>query len=263
MSPSVEGLNLHPYLLLPGDSKRLATLLESLIRSSSSSAPPSTSTSPTETTTTTTTTTTSSSPSLTPSPELKLYSDILYANHHSLGLSLSYKPNSKTSKLPKVIDEINWAKLKLVGVDVYNPETWKGQESKGTENKKKLEYRPFPRYPIVISVPASAVADAPTSTTTKNTTTATSDPSSPTTVLVHPTTQAHDFTSSLGEPDRKGGGAGSMGIWCEWTQLGVMVEFASAGLEAWDKGRDVRWMVLSLFERGDEVVVEGAEAKDR
>ncbi|KDE08375.1 hypothetical protein MVLG_01413 [Microbotryum lychnidis-dioicae p1A1 Lamole] len=258
MSPSVEGLNLHPYLLLPGDSKRLATLLESLTRSSTSSAPTSTSTSPTATTTT--------SPSSPPSPELKLYSDILYANHHSLGLSLSYKPRSKTSKLPKLIDEINWAKLKLVGVDVYNAETWKGQESKGTGDKKKIEYRPFPRYPIVISVPASAVADAHTSTTTKNTTTTTtttSGPSSPTTFLVHPTTQAHEFTSSLGEPDRKGGGAGSMGIWCEWTQLGVMVEFASAGLEAWDKGRDARWMVLSLFERGDEVVVEGAEGKDR
>ncbi|SCV74388.1 BQ2448_6820 [Microbotryum intermedium] len=248
---SSPGLNLHPYLLLPGNSKRLSSLLESLTTSSSSS-----STSIASSTTTTATSSSSSSSPLPhpPTPELKLYSDILYVNHHSLGLSLSYKPHATAYKLPKTVQEVDWSKLRLVGMDVYNYEA---------RNQKKLEegrdtkqvYKTFPCYPIIISVPASAVVDTTTTTiTSSSSTTPSTTPStpskSPTTFPIVPTTQAHEFTSSLGEPDRKGGGAGTMGIWCEWTQLGLMVEFASAGLQAWEKGRDARWKVLSLFESG-------------
>lgn len=41
-----------------------------------------------------------------------------------------------------------------------------------------------------------------------------------------------------------------MGIWTEWTGIGLMVEYASGGLQAWDKGGEATWKVLSVFERG-------------
>jgi len=63
-----------------------------------------------------------------------------------------------------------------------------------------------------------------------------------------------DFVRCLGEPDRKGGGAGplsgSIGIWCEWSRDGVMVEFGgdeARGPQAWERGKDAVWKVITLF----------------
>jgi hypothetical protein len=63
-----------------------------------------------------------------------------------------------------------------------------------------------------------------------------------------------DFVAALGEPDRKGGGAGpssgSINIWCEWTKEGVMVELGgrdARGPQAWDKGKDAKWKVISFY----------------
>jgi len=63
-----------------------------------------------------------------------------------------------------------------------------------------------------------------------------------------------DFVAALGEPDRKGGGSGpssgSIGIWVEWTRDGLMVEFGgddSRGPQAWERGKDALWRVISVF----------------
>jgi len=73
---------------------------------------------------------------------------------------------------------------------------------------------------------------------------------------VHPSTTGKDFVAYFGEPTRKGGGGGpaggSIGIWCEWTDAGIMVEFGgdeAGGLQAWEKGKDATWAVLTFFIR--------------
>lgn len=50
-----------------------------------------------------------------------------------------------------------------------------------------------------------------------------------------------------------------MGIWTEWTKEGIMIEWKSSGLGAWDKGGESKWRVLSLFEGG---VGKGKEDDD-
>nr|GAT44069.1 predicted protein [Mycena chlorophos] len=74
------------------------------------------------------------------------------------------------------------------------------------------------------------------------------------TFAVGPETTGKDFVEALGEPARKGGGAGpssgSIGIWCEWTKDGVMVEFGgieATGAQAWERGKDAVWRVMTLF----------------
>ncbi|KAG1908249.1 uncharacterized protein F5891DRAFT_1124102 [Suillus fuscotomentosus] len=68
------------------------------------------------------------------------------------------------------------------------------------------------------------------------------------------TSNGKDFVSCLGEPDRKGGGAGpssgSIGIWCEWLKHGIMVEFGgdeARGPQAWERGKDAIWRVITVF----------------
>ena len=67
-------------------------------------------------------------------------------------------------------------------------------------------------------------------------------------------TSGKDFVQALGEPDRKGGGAGpssgSIGIWCEWSKDGVMVEFGgdeAKGPQAWERGKDAAWKIITIF----------------
>ena len=64
-----------------------------------------------------------------------------------------------------------------------------------------------------------------------------------------------ELVSVLGEPDRKGGGAGpstgSIGIWCEWSKDGLMIEFGgddARGPGAWERGKDAVWKVITLFQ---------------
>jgi len=46
-------------------------------------------------------------------------------------------------------------------------------------------------------------------------------------------------------------GPGSINIWCEWTKLGLMVEFGGEkvlGPNAWEEGKDAPWKVVTIFE---------------
>lgn len=68
---------------------------------------------------------------------------------------------------------------------------------------------------------------------------------------IGPGTTAKEFVQTLGEPNRKGGGlgplSGSIGIWCEWTNIGVMIEFGGVEAHGWDTGSDAIWKELTVF----------------
>ncbi|KAK4703044.1 hypothetical protein P7C70_g3180, partial [Phenoliferia sp. Uapishka_3] len=177
-----------------------------------------------------------------PTPEVKAFSDSVYFNLHPIGVSLvfhpaeGYKPKSGSTR-----EELQDEDLALASIDIYNheaalnapPPTTKTQATPRAPSSLKPVFAAFPAYPIAISHPSTAEPGASLAT-----------------LLVDPNTQGKDFVVALGEPDRKGGGEGSIGIWTEWTALGVMVEFASGGLQAWDKGGDAVWKTLTIFERG-------------
>ena len=132
-------------------------------------------------------------------------------------------------------------RIRLASIDVYNheasiqePPTRKtSAASRPSRNSaSKPTFSAFPRYPLFVAYPP---VDTPDQFKVFS---------------ISPETTGKEFSNTLGEPDRKGGGEGSMGIWCEWTGVGLMVEFASGGLQAWEKGADAKWKVITVFERG-------------
>ncbi|GAA5991554.1 hypothetical protein JCM5350_002612 [Sporobolomyces pararoseus] len=218
---SREGIDLAPLLGLSPTAPELSKLLSSLFPSSSS-------------------------PSLA-TPSIASYPDIVYLSYHSLGLSLSFEPTISSYK-PKYkltsLDQLECDKLYCVGIDIYNHE----QEEQDAESQKKKqttsktstakEYDQFPLYPILLPPPSS----------------------NPTPFPLTPTTTGKELVAVYGEPTRKGGGdTKGMGIWTEWTKEGIMIEWKSSGLGAWDKGGESKWRVLSLFEGG---VGKGKEDDD-
>ena len=174
-----------------------------------------------------------------PEPEVKAFSDSVYFSLYPLGVSLvfhprdGYKPKTGATRAELKDDD-----LALASIDIYNHEaslqapTTKTQAAPRAASSRKPTFAAFPAYPLAIAHPS------------------TSSPSDVQTFLVDPATKGRDFVVALGEPDRKGGGEGSIGIWTEWTQLGIMVEFASGGLQAWDKGGGAVWKTVTIFERG-------------
>lgn len=148
--------------------------------------------------------------------EPKIYSDCVYFNYYALGFSLMFAPQS--SYKPRLPLALNM--LRLQSIDVYNA---KGSVARGTP------YSTFPALPIDVFSLEN------TSLTVENTTT------------------GKEFVHILGEPSRKGGGtgasSGSIDIWCEWTKLGLMVEFQSnaRGLQPWEQGKDAIWKALTVF----------------
>lgn len=218
---------LHALLSLPPSSPRLSSFLLSLSSSASPPAP----------------------------PTLKSYSDILYLSYQPLGLSLSFTPllsSTPSFTIPSSISLTDLLagtyddKLQLSGIDVYNHATAPLPSSTKRTTVKKSEYDAFPIYPI--QLPATTEEGQ--------------------NVLLKPETTGLELVKALGEPQRKGGGGGhtpGMGIWTEWTlplpveegdvkqqggekkEVKVMVEWASSGLQAWDKGGESGWRVLSVF----------------
>ncbi|KAH8099431.1 hypothetical protein BXZ70DRAFT_895087 [Cristinia sonorae] len=167
-------------------------------------------------------------------PEVKAYPDAVYYNYYPLGLSLQFKPvNGYKPKTAATHDELQPENLVLDGIDIYNvPKPQPGASS----SKTKPAYASYPIDPFDLSR-ASLL-----------------DKTRPSSLSVSSTTTGKDFVASLGEPDRKGGGAGpssgSIGIWCEWSKDGVMVEFGgdeSRGPQAWERGKDATWKVISIF----------------
>lgn len=164
------------------------------------------------------------------SPEVKSYPDCVYLNYFSLGMSLLFKPiNGYKPKSGQTLEDLRDKDLILDGVDFYNTPSLENQRNKNS-------YSTYPVNPFILIL------------------TTLPERTRPATFEVTPTTTGKDFVSCLGEADRKGGGAGpssgSIGIWCEWSKDGVMVEFGgdeSRGPQAWEKGKDAVWKVIQIF----------------
>jgi hypothetical protein len=174
-----------------------------------------------------------------PDPQVKAYPDAVYFNYFALGLSIlfvptgSYKPKTGLTR-----SEIEDAELSLDSIDLYNVPKLSQSDSKG-KSSALLDYTTFPLSPLLLSLLPGTVGDKPR----------------PEKLEVTHTTTGKEFVAALGEPDRKGGGAGpssgSIGIWCEWSKDGLLVELGgeeARGPQAWERGKDAVWKVLTLFE---------------
>ncbi|KAF8261147.1 hypothetical protein EI94DRAFT_1746709 [Lactarius quietus] len=172
-----------------------------------------------------------------PSPEVKSYPDAVYFNYYSLGLSLlfvpvnGYKPRSNSSR-----QDLLDTHLVLDGVDIYNSAS--SNDLPEETGSHRSAYSPYPITPIVIAISPETAGDTVR----------------PSFLNITQSMLGKEFVALLGEPDRKGGGSGpssgSIGIWVEWTRDGLMVEFGgedSRGPQAWEKGKDAPWKVVSIF----------------
>lgn len=171
------------------------------------------------------------------SPEIKSYPDVVYFNYFPLGLSLLFKPiNSYKPRTGLSRGDLNDGDLVVDGIDIYNVP----KPSPGGASKSKLQYTSYPISPLNIALSRAPAGDD-------------LNPR-PTLISIAPDTTGKAFVETMGEPDRKGGGAGpssgSIAIWCEWSKDGVMVEFGgdeSRGPQAWERGKDAIWKIISVF----------------
>ena len=172
-------------------------------------------------------------------PEVKSYSDAVYFNYFALGLSLLFSPTDgyKPSSGAKSTD-LKMDKLVLDSIYIYNI-------PKKSDSRKRAAEMAFTTYPVspiaLIIKPKNNDAEGIT-------------PSRPPQLDVSLDTTGKQFVAALGEPDRKGGGAGpssgSIGIWCEWSKDGIMVEFGgdeAQGPQAWERGKDAIWKIITIF----------------
>lgn len=167
-------------------------------------------------------------------PEVKSYPDAVYLNYYSLGTSFLFSPKKgyKPEAGLKLADLDN-ERLVLEGIDIYNT----SKSTRPTTRKKPTELA-FTSHPISVLTIEFSEMDSQRSSELK----------------VQQDTTGKKFVASLGEPERKGGGlgpsSGSIGIWCEWSKLGIMVEFGgdeANGPQAWELGKDAMWKVLTFF----------------
>ncbi|PCH33753.1 hypothetical protein WOLCODRAFT_141788 [Wolfiporia cocos MD-104 SS10] len=174
-------------------------------------------------------------------PEVKSYPDAVYFNYYALGLSLLFKPiNGYKPKTGLKLDDLNTSDLVVDGIDIYNTSA-----NSISSSKSKATYSTFPISPLVLSLVPLPVEEG------KN--------PRPAQFEVKPETTGKEFVECMGEPARKGGGAGpssgSIGIWCEWSRDGVMVEFGgeeSRGPQAWERGKDAKWKIITIFPLKDD-----------
>ncbi|KAJ7783629.1 hypothetical protein DFH07DRAFT_788498 [Mycena maculata] len=174
-------------------------------------------------------------------PDVKTYSDAVYFNYYPLGLSLLFSPKNgykPTTGLPR--SALKDVDLVLEGLDFYNTPVDKAKAT--AARKAEVAFSTYPGTPLVFNL-----VDGATDRDGK----AVSRPSQ---LTVLADTTGKDFVACLGEPARKGGGAGpssgSIGIWCEWTRDGLMVEFGgdeAKGPQAWERGKDAGWRIISVF----------------
>ncbi|KAH8120210.1 hypothetical protein DFH11DRAFT_41699 [Phellopilus nigrolimitatus] len=176
-----------------------------------------------------------------PSAEIKSYPDVLYMNYYPLGLSLLFITKDGSKSITQA--DVHSDKLVLDSIDIYNVgpvrETAKG---KAKAPSTAQVYRPHPVSSLVLPILAATDASNPR----------------PAEITISVASTGKDIVGVLGEPDRKGGGAGpssgSIGIWCEWSRDGFMVEFGgieASGPQAWERGKDAKWKVLTLFRPKD------------
>jgi len=178
------------------------------------------------------------------SPEIKSYSDAVYFNYFSLGLSILFSPDDGYKpKTGLKLNDLKTENLSLDGIYIYNVPQKSADRAKGTSTRTaELAFSTYPAMPFNLSIDVFK-QDKDGKTIER-----------PSQLQVNTNTSGKDFVRALGEPDRKGGGAGpssgSIGIWCEWSKDGVMVEFGgdeAKGPQAWERGKDAVWKIITIF----------------
>ncbi|EST04539.1 hypothetical protein PSEUBRA_006283 [Kalmanozyma brasiliensis GHG001] len=164
-------------------------------------------------------------------PEVKAYPDIVYHNYPALGLSFQFEPATSKTDASKA----NLQDLRLAAIDVYS----------GHEDKR---WTCFPALPLTLK---AARTDAVTH---------------PLEVSIKSDTKGKDLVTDLGEPHRKGGGAGDRSgpaAWMEWSlqlkaadtaqerKFKLQVELAGAGARGADRWNAERagacqWAVITI-----------------
>lgn len=179
-------------------------------------------------------------------PEIKSYRDAVYFNYYPLGLSLLFSPQNDykpTTGLKR--EELKDSDLVIDSIDIYNvPKPISSLAGGGKlPRMAELAFSTYPISPLILSLPVQAPPKEGETSSVR-----------PASFDVTSGTSGKDFVAVLGEPDRKGGGAGpssgSIGIWCEWSKDGVMVEFGgeeARGPQAWERGKDAVWRVVTIF----------------
>lgn len=164
-------------------------------------------------------------------PEVKVYTDALYINHYPLGLSFMFVARDGSKKIKE--SDVAGDRLALDSVDIFN---MVASDATSASNSSKA-YTSHPVSTLMLSLKPSNNGKP-----------------RPNELELTPSSIGKDIVSCLGEPDRKGGGAGpssgSIGIWCEWTRDGIMIEFGGSdarGPQAWERGKDAKWKVLTIF----------------
>ncbi|THV05984.1 hypothetical protein K435DRAFT_789733 [Dendrothele bispora CBS 962.96] len=180
-------------------------------------------------------------------PEVKSYSDAVYFNYYQLGLSLLFKPvNGYKPKTGLTRSELQDDCLILDSVDIYNIPKPQADE-KTRPKKSEVAFSSYPVSPVVLHL-VQGVKDKEGKVLSR-----------PTSLEVQRESSGKDFVQVLGEPDRKGGGSGpssgSIGIWCEWTKDGLLIEFGgveATGPQAWERGKDAVWKIITVFVSNDQ-----------
>ncbi|KAF9229133.1 hypothetical protein BS17DRAFT_722533 [Gyrodon lividus] len=177
-------------------------------------------------------------------PEVKSYSDVVYFNYFKLGVSLQFSPRNgykPTTGLKR--EQLKDDSLQLGAIDVYNVPSAKPGKTGGSTRSAELAFSTHPCSPLKIPLEI-----------TSNSSSASNADTTPSGISINRDTTGKEFVSWLGEPSRKGGGAGpsagSIDIWCEWSKQGIMVEFGgdeARGLQAWERGKDAIWKVITVF----------------
>ncbi|KAH0838193.1 hypothetical protein J3R83DRAFT_6445 [Lanmaoa asiatica] len=158
-----------------------------------------------------------------PAPDIKSYPDIVYFSYLTLGVSFQFSPrNGYKPAVGLRREQLKDDDLQLEAVDIYNAPSVNGPA-----------FSTYPRLPIELHLAGAT----------------------PAVITIAKDATGKEFVGWLGEPSRKGGGAGpssgSIHIWCEWSQQGLMVEFGgidARGPQAWERGGDAVWRVVTVFE---------------
>ncbi|KAJ3803397.1 hypothetical protein GGU11DRAFT_670918 [Lentinula aff. detonsa] len=173
-------------------------------------------------------------------PEIKSYSDVVYYNFHTLGLSLLFKPtDGYKPRTGLVRSELIEDKLVLDSLDIYNIPASRSNPKGLQKKREEIAFATYPMSPVILNLTHPEEEEG------KNI---------PHSLQISKDSTGKDFVQGLGEPDRKGGGSGpssgSIGIWCEWTKHGILVEFGGVeaiGPQAWERGKDAVWKVVTVF----------------